>query len=118
MKPGVILVNVARGGLIHVPSLMKFIESGHIGAAGLDVYEEEPDYPLYTHDLSVMQDDERMKHWDEQYAKLRALPNVLCTPNSGFLTYEACEDISQVTVQSIRELESGKPLTNVLELKW
>mmetsp|Transcript_39835 Transcript_39835/g.104293 ORF Transcript_39835/g.104293 Transcript_39835/m.104293 type:complete len:173 (-) Transcript_39835:438-956(-) len=118
MKPGVILINVARGGLIHVPSLMKFIQNGHIGAAGLDVYEEEPDFPLYTHDLSALQDDERMLHWDEQYAKLRALPNVLCTPNSGFLTHEACEDIAARTVQSIREMEAGKPLSNLVAPGW
>ena len=42
MKINSIIINNARGGLINEKALLKFIESGHIGGAGLDVFSEEP----------------------------------------------------------------------------
>ena len=51
LKPGVCLVNTARGGLIDEAALIESLESGHIAAAGLDVMEEEPppsDHPLLS----------------------------------------------------------------------
>jgi D-3-phosphoglycerate dehydrogenase len=42
MRPGTILVNTARGGLLHYDALCDALESGHLGAAALDVYPEEP----------------------------------------------------------------------------
>lgn len=41
MKPGAMLINCSRGGLIDTLALIEALESGHIGAAGLDVYERE-----------------------------------------------------------------------------
>ena len=41
MKPGAYLINVSRGALIDTPALIDALKSGHVGAAGLDVYEEE-----------------------------------------------------------------------------
>jgi D-3-phosphoglycerate dehydrogenase / 2-oxoglutarate reductase len=42
MRPGAVLVNTARGGLLHYDALCDALESGHLGAAALDVYPEEP----------------------------------------------------------------------------
>ncbi len=57
MKPGVILINVARGDLIDTAALIDGLKSGHISAAGLDVFDPEPipkDSPLLTMDQVVV----------------------------------------------------------------
>jgi D-lactate dehydrogenase len=114
MKRGAILINVAMGGLIDTQALIRGIRGGQISAAGLDVYEEEAGYPLFSRDLSQLQDDERMLNWDVQFAELRGFPNVIISPHSAFLTVEACEVIAQTTIRGVKEFEEGKPLTCVL----
>jgi glyoxylate reductase len=42
MKKGVVIVNTARGAVIHEEALVEALDSGHVFACGLDVYEEEP----------------------------------------------------------------------------
>lgn len=80
MKKGVMLVNTGRGGLIETKSLVEALKSGQVGAAGLDVYEEEED--IFSHDLSgtVLQDD--------VLARLMTIPNVLISAHQAFLTHE------------------------------
>ena len=51
MKDGVVLINTARGGLIDTKALIKGLESGKVGAAGLDVIEDE--FGLYYKDLKA-----------------------------------------------------------------
>ncbi|KAK9456527.1 hypothetical protein V1511DRAFT_204114 [Dipodascopsis uninucleata] len=45
MKPGVKIVNVGRGRLVNIPDLVEALDSGHVSAAGLDVYPDEPHLP-------------------------------------------------------------------------
>src|SRR6516162_8050955 len=78
MKPGVTIINVSRGRLIHTKALVEALKSGHIGAVGLDVYEEEEG--VFFEDLSA----EIM--FDEDLARLLTFPNVLVTSHQAFLT--------------------------------
>lgn len=53
MKPGTVIVNTARGGVIDLPALLGAVRSGKVWGAGLDVYDEEPHIP------SEVREDER-----------------------------------------------------------
>jgi len=96
MKPGAILVNVSRGGLIDTTALIGALKSGHLGGVALDVYEEEEG--IFFEDLSgqVLQDDE--------LARLLTFPNVLITAHQAFLTKEALTDIARTTVANLQAL--------------
>lgn len=106
MKPGVILVNTGRGGLIDTRALIDALKTGHVGGAGLDVYEEEEG--VFFEDLSgqVLQDD--------VLARLLTFPNVLITAHQGFFTREALAAIAETTLASITAFERGEPLVNAV----
>ncbi len=100
MKPGVIIVNTSRGGLIDSDSLINGIKVGIVGAACLDVYEEEGD--LFYEDFSghVIQDD--------KLVRLIAMPNVLVTSHQAFLTNEALDNIAGTTVDNLQRFFQGE----------
>lgn len=102
MKRGVVLINTGRGALIDSRALIAALKSGHIGAAGLDVYEEEEG--VFFEDLSgqVLQDD--------VLARLLTFPNVLITAHQGFFTREALAAIATTTLASATAFERGEPL--------
>jgi D-lactate dehydrogenase len=102
MKRGVVLINTGRGAVIDTQALVAALKRGHIGAAGLDVYEEEEG--VFFKDLSdqVLQDD--------VLARLLTFPNTLITSHQGFLTREALANIARTTLASIRAFEQGGPL--------
>ena len=101
MKPGAILINVSRGGLIEAAALIEALKSGRLGGVGLDVYEEEEG--IFFEDLSgqVLQDDE--------LARLLTFPNALITSHQAFLTREALSDIARTTIANLEALEQGLP---------
>ncbi|HEX2827055.1 MAG TPA: D-2-hydroxyacid dehydrogenase family protein [Burkholderiales bacterium] len=89
MKPGAILVNTARGGLIDEAALIETLERQGIAGAGLDVYAEEPlpdDHPL------------------------RALPNVVLTPHQGHNVEEFYEIAYADCVENIGTFARGAPI--------
>jgi D-lactate dehydrogenase len=100
MKPGVMLVNTGRGGLVDTPAVIAGLKAGRIGYLGLDVYEEESD--LFFKDLSnrVLTDD--------VFARLLTFPNVLVTGHQAFFTREAMTEIARVTVENIQAFEQGR----------
>lgn len=102
MKKGVLIINTGRGALIDTKALIDALKSGQIGAAGLDVYEEEEN--IFFQDLSdqVLQDD--------VLARLMTFPNVMITSHQAFLTQEALSNIAETTLQSISDFEQGRPL--------
>lgn len=104
MRPGVMLVNTGRGALIDSRALLEALKRGHVGAAGLDVYEEEE--AVFFRDLSdeVVQDD--------VLARLLTFPNVIVTSHQAFLTTEALDAIATTTLESARAFERGEPLRN------
>lgn len=93
MKKGVVLVNTSRGALIDAEALVEGIKARRIGAACLDVYEEESD--IFFEDFSGHIVD------DDVLARLISMPNVLVTSHQAFLTEEALNNIAETTVQNI-----------------
>jgi len=95
-RRGVVLINTSRGALVDAEALLAGIKSRKIGAACLDVYEEESEF--FFEDLSghIVEDD--------ILARLISMPNVLVTSHQAFLTEEALRNIAQTTVQNLHEL--------------
>lgn len=104
MKPGVILINTGRGALIDTTALIAALKRGQIGAAGLDVYEEEEAVFFRDHSGEVLQDD--------VLARLLTFPNTLITSHQGFLTHEALANIAETTLANCDAFERGEPLRN------
>lgn len=104
MKKGVYVINTSRGQLINTQSLINGLKSGKIGAAGLDVYEEET--ALFFEDFS-----DEVIH-DDTLSTLISMPNVIVTSHQAFLTREALESIAKTTLQNIEDFFEGKELTN------
>jgi D-lactate dehydrogenase len=106
-RPGVMIVNTSRGGLIDTRAVVDGLKSGHIGNLAIDVYEEEAD--LFFEDLSdqVIQDD--------VFSRLLTFPNVLITAHQAFFTEEALRDIATTTLGNVTAFaadgRSGNELT-------
>jgi D-lactate dehydrogenase len=103
-KPGVMIINTSRGALIQTSALIQLLKSGHIGYAGLDVYEEEEG--IFFEDCSdhVLQDD--------VLARLLTFSNVLITSHQAFLTHEALSNIADTTLTNISAFEAKADLIN------
>lgn len=109
MKPGVMLINTSRGGLIDTMALLDGLKSGRIGYAGLDVYEEEESYFFEDFSNRVLMDD--------MLARLTTFNNVIITSHQGSLTDVAQGNIVNTTLENIQEYEVGKrgsELTNAV----
>ena len=94
LKPGAILVNIARGDVVDEPALIEALRSGHLRGAALDVFEQEPlpnDNPL----------------WD--------LPNVFVSPHSASTVGAENGRITALFVENLRRYLAGDPLLNVLD---
>ena len=93
MKKGVVLVNTSRGGLVDAEALLEGIKSRKIGAACLDVYEEEADVFFEDRSGHILNDD--------LLSRLISMPNVIVTSHQAFLTEEALDNIAATTVKNI-----------------
>lgn len=94
MKKGVVIVNTSRGALIRSDDLLDGIKERKIGAACLDVYEEESDIFFEDNSGHILEDD--------TLARLISMPNVLVTSHQAFLTEEALASIAKTTFENIR----------------
>ena len=98
MKDGVIFVNTGRGGLVDTEALIRGIESGKIGAAGLDVYEEE--------NANVYR-DRSAEVFTSVTSRLCSFPNVVMTSHQAFFTHEALSQIAHVTLENAQAYADG-----------
>lgn len=100
MKNGVVILNTSRGALIDTEALINGIKIKKIGAACLDVYEEESD--VFFEDFSghIVQDD--------TLARLISMPNVIVTSHQAFLTKEALGNIAETTCDNLKKYFDGK----------
>ena len=104
MKPGVMIINTGRGKLIDTDALIEGLKSGVVGAAGLDVYEEESEYFFEDKSTELISDD--------TLARLLTFHNVLVTSHQGFFTSEALRNIAQTTLGNLKAFFDGKFLEN------
>ena len=88
------LINIARGALIDEDALIAALQDGHLGAAALDVFADEPRVPT----------------------ALRALPNVVLTPHVGSLTVETRHAMGQLVVDNLAAHFAGLPLLTPVKL--
>jgi D-3-phosphoglycerate dehydrogenase len=94
MKPGVIIINCARGGLVNEDDLAAALKSGKVGGAGIDVFTNEP----------------------AKESVLFGAPNIVCTPHLGASTGEAQENVAiQIAEQMADYLTTGA-VTNALNM--
>ena len=103
-KPGAILINTSRGGLIDTEAVIEALKTGLLGGLGIDVYEQEAD--LFFRDLSseIITDD--------VFQRLVSFPNVIVTGHQAYLTREALTTICETTLRSITAFQKNQPLEN------
>lgn len=89
MKPGAILINTARGGLVDIAALTAALREGRIGGAGLDTFPFEP---------PKLEDD------------MRDLPNIVLSPHVGASTFEAGERVGVMAMTQVLDVIAGRSL--------
>ncbi|CAG2533131.1 D-lactate dehydrogenase [Maribacter dokdonensis] len=100
MKPGVMLINTSRGGLVDTKAVIEGLKTKKIGYFGIDVYEEEEGLFFEDHSDDILQDD--------VIARLMTFNNVFITSHQAFLTDTALSNIAETTIYNIDCFENGK----------
>ncbi len=106
MKPGVMLVNTSRGGLVDTKAVIKGLKSRQIGHLALDVYEQESS--MFFEDLSeeIIQDD--------VFERLLTFPNVIITGHQAFFTADALNNIAETTLSNITAIALHQSCSNMV----
>jgi len=106
MKKNVMLINTSRGGCINTEDLLHYLETGHVGYFGADVYEKERGVFFYDWSNKQLRDD--------VLKRLLGMPNVLITPHQAFGTKEALDNIAETTFYNITTWANNKNSENEL----
>jgi len=96
MREGVILINTARGSLIDEEALIRALESGKIGQAGLDVWEQENGM-IY---VNLM--EEPIKN--RTYSMIKSFPNVILAPHTAFYTEKVVSTMAYNALKCIHDM--------------
>lgn len=104
MKPGAMLVNTSRGGLVDTDAVIRALKSHHLGHLAIDVYEQES--ALFFQDRSGEIID------DDVFQRLMTFPNVLVTGHQGFFTAEALQEIAETTLGNLVHFAAGSECPN------
>lgn len=105
-KKGVVIINTSRGALVDADALLEGIKSRKVGAACLDVYEEESDLFFEDNSGHILEDD--------TLARLISMPNVIVTSHQAFLTEEALENIANTTIKNFLDFSLYHRCSNEL----
>lgn len=105
-KPGAVLVNTSRGGLVDTQAVIQALKKGSLGGLALDVYEEEAELFFEDYSDRVITDDNIMR--------LTTFPNVIITGHQAFLTHEAQNNIAATTASNLTDVEMKRPCSNQL----
>lgn len=106
LKRGAVLINTSRGGLLDYDAIIEALETGRLGALGIDVYEDE---------LRVSQHDHAASgHRDDPISRLVALPNVLVTGHQAFFTAEALTGIAENTMKAMADFAENRSSAQTL----
>ena len=100
MKPGAYLINTSRGGLLDTPAVLDALQTGQLGALGIDVYELEDEFFFADWSAKPLPDGD--------LDALTHAPNVLVTAHQGFFTREAMEQIARTTLNNLTFLEQNQ----------
>ncbi|MBE6597913.1 MAG: 2-hydroxyacid dehydrogenase [Ruminococcaceae bacterium] len=103
-RKGVVLINTSRGALVDGSALLEGIKSRKVGAACLDVYEEESDIFFEDNSGHILDDD--------TLARLISMPNVIVTSHQAFLTEEALQNIAETTVNNLCDIARNDRCVN------
>jgi len=106
MKPGVMLINTSRGGLLDTRAVIDGIKCGQVGYLGIDVYEQEDELFFEDRSDTIIQ--------DETFQLLQSFHNVVITAHQAFFTRNALESIAATTLTSISDFEHGRPLAHAI----
>ena len=131
-RPGVVIINTARGKLIDTNALIEALEQGIVGGAGLDVLGEESVMRRRAERIISDQIIEKLREpikrpkvgardprRTKEIEKLMRLgnlllrPEVVCTPHTAFNCVEAIERINRVTVENIKAFVGGRPINTL-----
>ncbi len=94
-KPGVLIINAARGGIVDEEALLEALDSGRVGGAALDVFQEEPvapDHPLVAHE------------------------RVICTPHLGASTEQAQLNVAVAVAEQVRDYLTQGVINNAVNV--
>ena len=101
MKEGVTIINTSRGALVDTEDLIKALKEKQVGAACLDVYEEEGSFFYEDFSSHIVRDD--------NLVRLISMPNVIVTSHQAFLTTEALDNIAATTMDNLEKFFAGTP---------